>query len=122
MKAPHRLLKILEGESLLNDASALLVYRLALMTVIAGPLGFGSFAPVFLLTVFGSLVACDAEIGRRCPCETGRAAALQMLAMPRGIAALCALHRTSSRAFLASHFNVTGHSRPASAARWRCGR
>jgi monovalent cation/hydrogen antiporter len=55
VKLPHRLLKILEGESLLNDASALLVYRLALMTVIAGPLGFGSFAPVFLLTVFGSL-------------------------------------------------------------------
>ena len=26
---PHRILKILEGESLLNDASALLIYRLA---------------------------------------------------------------------------------------------
>src|SRR5215207_188729 len=26
---PHRLLKILEGESLLNDASALLIYRVA---------------------------------------------------------------------------------------------
>jgi hypothetical protein len=34
---------------------------------------------------------------------------LQMLAMPYGIAALCALHRTPSRTFLASHFNVTGH-------------
>jgi Bacterial extracellular solute-binding protein, family 7 len=30
---------------------------LAIMTVIAGPLGFGSFAPVFLLTVFGSIAA-----------------------------------------------------------------
>ena len=79
------------------------------MTAIAGPLGFGSFAPVFLLTVFGSPVACDAEIGRRCPRDTGHAAALQMLAMPRGIAALCALHRTPSCTFLASHFNVTGH-------------
>jgi Sodium/hydrogen exchanger family len=48
VKLPHRLLKILEGESLLNDASALLVYRLAIMTVIAGPLGFGSFAPVLI--------------------------------------------------------------------------
>jgi len=57
VKLPHKLLKILEGESLLNDASALLVYRLAIMTVMAGHLGFGSFAPVFLLTVFGSLVA-----------------------------------------------------------------
>ena len=57
VKLPHKLLKILEGESLLNDASALLVYRLAIMSVVAGHLGFGSFAPVFLLTVFGSLAA-----------------------------------------------------------------
>jgi len=57
VKLPHRLLKILEGESLLNDASALLIYRLAVMGVMAGQLGFGSFAPVFLLTVFGSLAA-----------------------------------------------------------------
>ncbi len=57
VKLPHKLSKILEGESLLNDASALLVYRLAIMTVMAGHLGFGSFAPVFLLTVFGSLAA-----------------------------------------------------------------
>ena len=57
VKLPHKLLKILEGESLLNDASALLVYRLAIMTLMAGPLGFGSYAPVLLLTVFGSLAA-----------------------------------------------------------------
>jgi monovalent cation/hydrogen antiporter len=54
---PHKLLKILEGESLLNDASALLIYRLAIMSVLAGQLGFGGFAPVFMLTVFGSLLA-----------------------------------------------------------------
>ena len=57
VKLPHKLLKIIEGESLLNDASALLVYRLAIMAVMAGHLGFASFAPVFLLTVFGSLAA-----------------------------------------------------------------
>jgi Na+/H+ antiporter len=57
VKLPHRLLKVLEGESLLNDASALLIYRLAIMTVLAGHLGFASFAPVFLLTVFGSIAA-----------------------------------------------------------------
>ena len=57
VKLPHKLLKILEGESLLNDASALLVYRLAIMTVMAGHLEAASFAPVFLLTVFGSLAA-----------------------------------------------------------------
>lgn len=54
---PHRLLKILEGESLLNDASALLVYRLAILAFVAGDLTFSRFAPVFLLTVFGSLAA-----------------------------------------------------------------
>ncbi|SFI34537.1 monovalent cation:H+ antiporter, CPA1 family [Collimonas sp. OK307] len=61
VKLPHRLLKILEGESLLNDASALLVYRLAIMSAITGTFGVSSFAPVFLLTVFGSLatgIAC----------------------------------------------------------------
>lgn len=54
---PYRVLTILEGESLLNDASALFVYRLALMSIIAGPLGFADYLPVFLLTVLGSIAA-----------------------------------------------------------------
>src|SRR4029450_13875566 len=33
LKPPHRLLTILEGESLLNDASALMIYRLAVGAV-----------------------------------------------------------------------------------------
>jgi len=57
VRLPHRLLKILEGESLLNDASALLIYRLAIMAVVAGNLSWASFAPVLLLTVFGSIAA-----------------------------------------------------------------
>lgn len=57
VKLPHKLLMILEGESLLNDASALLVYRLAIMAVMIGHLGFATYAPVFLLTLFGSLAA-----------------------------------------------------------------
>jgi CPA1 family monovalent cation:H+ antiporter len=57
VKLPHKLLKIIEGESLLNDASALLIYRLAIMAVMAGQLGFGTYAPVLLLTLFGSLAA-----------------------------------------------------------------
>jgi monovalent cation/hydrogen antiporter len=57
VKLPHKLLKIIEGESLLNDASALLVYRLAVMTVLAGQLDAGTYGPVLLLTVFGSLAA-----------------------------------------------------------------
>src|SRR4029450_12625694 len=35
LKPPHRILTILEGESLLNDASALLIYRLAVGAVAA---------------------------------------------------------------------------------------
>ncbi|WP_020177964.1 Na+/H+ antiporter [Methylopila sp. M107] len=58
VKLPHRILKILEGESLLNDASALLIYRLAILAALGGSgLTFSSFAPVFLLTVFGSVAA-----------------------------------------------------------------
>ncbi len=66
MKLPHKLLKILEGESLLNDASALLVYRLAIMTAMSGHLGVGSVVPVLGLTLFGSVaagIACAWALG-----------------------------------------------------------
>src|SRR3954451_16516760 len=49
LRLPHRLLTILEGESLLNDASALLIYRLAVGAVTANSFSFGSIAPTFLL-------------------------------------------------------------------------
>jgi CPA1 family monovalent cation:H+ antiporter len=56
VRLPHRLLVILEGESLLNDAVALLVFRLALAATANG------FAPVrtvplALASVAGSIVA-----------------------------------------------------------------
>ena len=57
VRLPFRLLKILEGESLLNDASALLIYRLAILAAVGGGLSFSSFAPIFILTVFGSVAA-----------------------------------------------------------------
>lgn len=53
---PHRILTILEGESLLNDASALLIYRLAVGAVAAQEFALGSVAPMFLLAVAGSFV------------------------------------------------------------------
>ena len=37
VRLPHRLLVVLEGESLLNDASALLIYRLAVVAAISHP-------------------------------------------------------------------------------------
>jgi CPA1 family monovalent cation:H+ antiporter len=48
-------LTILEGESLLNDASALLIYRLAVGAVAADGFSVGAVAPTFLLAIAGSL-------------------------------------------------------------------
>ena len=53
---PHRILTILEGESLLNDASALLIYRLAVGAAAAGSFSAAEVAPAFLLAIAGSLV------------------------------------------------------------------
>src|SRR5688572_24535420 len=57
LKPPHRILTILEGESLLNDASALLIYRLAVGAVAANGFALEAVAPAFLLAVAGSVVA-----------------------------------------------------------------
>ena len=56
LRPPHRILTILEGESLLNDASALLIYRLAVGAVAANGFSVGAVAPTFLLAVAGSVV------------------------------------------------------------------
>jgi CPA1 family monovalent cation:H+ antiporter len=55
LRPPHRILTILEGESLLNDASALLIYRLAVGAA-AGGFSVAAVAPTFLLAVAGSVV------------------------------------------------------------------
>jgi monovalent cation/hydrogen antiporter len=56
LRPPHRILTILEGESLLNDASALLIYRLAVGAVAANGFSIGGVAPTFLLAIAGSLI------------------------------------------------------------------
>src|SRR5829696_1868295 len=56
LRPPHRILTILEGESLLNDATALLIYRLAVGAVAAGGFSFAAVAPTFLLAIAGSVV------------------------------------------------------------------
>src|SRR5271154_3545576 len=56
VRLPHRLLVVLEGESLLNDASALLIYRLAVGAAVAhggAPLGVAST----LVLVLGGSIA-----------------------------------------------------------------
>ena len=54
---PYRILKILEGESLLNDASALLIYRVAVAAAAVGHLKWSEFAPSVVLALAGSLLA-----------------------------------------------------------------
>ena len=56
LRPPHRLLTILEGESLLNDATALLIYRLAIGAVATDSFSFAAVAPTFLFAVAGSIV------------------------------------------------------------------
>lgn len=58
VKLPHRVSVILRNEALLNDASTLLIYRLALAAVASGGgIGAEVIAPAFLLSLVGSVVA-----------------------------------------------------------------
>jgi len=54
LRPPHRILVILEGESLFNDASALLVYRLAVVAAATGTFQGWSALPTLLLVAVGS--------------------------------------------------------------------
>lgn len=56
LRPPNRLLVILEGESLFNDASALLVYRLAVSATVTGFLSGWSVVPTLLVVTVGSVV------------------------------------------------------------------
>jgi CPA1 family monovalent cation:H+ antiporter len=55
-RPPRRILAILQGESLLNDATALLIYRMAVVAA-AGPLLLSDAAPMVGLSLVGSLLA-----------------------------------------------------------------
>ncbi|TIX27369.1 sodium:proton antiporter [Mesorhizobium sp.] len=55
-KVPHRITAILQGESLLNDATALLIYRLAVSAAL-GSIMLSNAIPTILLSTVGSLVA-----------------------------------------------------------------
>ena len=55
LRPPHRLLVILEGESLFNDASALLVYRLAVAAAITGTFSGWGAVPTLGLVLAGSV-------------------------------------------------------------------
>lgn len=57
LKPPHRVMTILEGESLFNDASALLIYRFAVAAAITGSFALERAIPTFVAVVGGSVAA-----------------------------------------------------------------
>ncbi len=56
VKVPKSLVSIIEGESLLNDASSLIVFRFALATVITGQFVFAEAAASFFLVIIMGIV------------------------------------------------------------------
>ncbi len=54
LRPPHQLLVILEGESLFNDASSLLIYRLAVGAALAGALTPAQAIPLLFTVTIGS--------------------------------------------------------------------
>ena len=57
LRPPHRMVVILEGESLFNDASALLAYRIAVTAAMTGVVAGWGVVPLFLLTCGGGVIA-----------------------------------------------------------------
>ncbi len=55
LSPPRRLMVILEGEGLLNDVSALLVYRLAIGVMLGSTLTAGKAVPLLFASTFGSV-------------------------------------------------------------------
>jgi Na+/H+ antiporter len=56
MGIPRRVLIILEGEGLANDATALILYRFAVATVSLGVFSFGRAVEMFVIIVVGEIV------------------------------------------------------------------
>ena len=56
MNLPRRLLVVLEGEGLANDATALVLYRFAVAAVSASTISFGQVATTFTAIVVGELL------------------------------------------------------------------
>lgn len=55
LKLPRRLLVVLEGEGLANDATALILYRFAVAAVATGTFSFSNAAETFVLIVIGEI-------------------------------------------------------------------
>lgn len=56
LKPPHRLITLIEGEGLFNDATALIIYRVAVATAVSGAFMPGGVAVAFVTGVIGGVV------------------------------------------------------------------
>src|SRR5262245_63831007 len=56
LRIPHRLVTILEGESLLNDAAALVLYRVSVAAAVSGTFSLGSGLGQFALAALGGVL------------------------------------------------------------------
>lgn len=56
LNPPHRVLVILGGESLFNDATALIIYRLAVAAAVTGTISGWSVIPTLAVVAIGSIV------------------------------------------------------------------
>ena len=65
---PRRLVVVLEGEGLANDATALILYRFAIVAVSTGLFSFGTAASEFAVIVVGEIAygTGDARAGSQC--------------------------------------------------------
>ena len=60
LKVPKRLSVILEGESLINDASSLIIYRFAIAAVITGTFSFThAIGQSIIVSLMGVVVGKD---------------------------------------------------------------
>ena len=53
---PHRLVVILEGEGLVNDATALILYRFAVIAIVTGAFSLGTATETFALIIVGEII------------------------------------------------------------------
>jgi CPA1 family monovalent cation:H+ antiporter len=56
LRPPHQILVILQGESLFNDASALLIYRLAVAAAVTGSFAGWQAVPMLAVVAAGSVI------------------------------------------------------------------
>jgi CPA1 family monovalent cation:H+ antiporter len=56
LKLPHRILVILEGEGLANDATALILYRFAVLAVSTGTFSLAPAAGTFIAIIVGEII------------------------------------------------------------------